>query len=125
MKKVDMVAAVAANAEISKKAAAKAVDAVFEAIVAGLTDEGKVTVTGFGEYSDATGTMKDSLEYPLAQHISRLNVLRRKIPALAKGQYSTEDVNGNIAYKKRYTDLSNRIKEVSVDSFLEENNSMV
>ena len=57
--------------------------------------------------------MKDSLEYPLAQHIRRLNVLRRKIPALAKGQYSTEDVNGNIAYKKRYTDLSN-----GIDSFV-------
>ena len=75
--------------------------------------QGTVTVTGFGEYSDATGTMKDSLEYPLAQHIRRLNVLRRKIPALAKGQYSTEDVNGNIAYKKRYTDLSN-----GIDSFV-------
>lgn len=54
MKKVDMIAAVAANAEISKKAAAKAVDAVFEAITSGLTDEGKVTVTGFGTFEAKT-----------------------------------------------------------------------
>lgn len=50
MKKVDMIAAVAADAEISKKAAAKAVDAVFNAISDGLVSEGKVTITGFGTF---------------------------------------------------------------------------
>ena len=65
--------------------------------------EGTVTATDFSEYT-ASGTVKDTLESPLAKHIQRLNQIRRAIPALQKGQYSTEGVSGGIAYKKRYTD---------------------
>ena len=64
--------------------------------------EGTVNVTDFGEYTNATGTMKDTLEYPLAQHIRRLNIIRRNIPALQKGQYSTADIDGNMAFKRCY-----------------------
>ncbi|OCL26710.1 hypothetical protein U472_12105 [Orenia metallireducens] len=73
--------------------------------------EGSITVDGFGEYSNATGTIADTLNYPLAQHIRSLNLIRRAVPALQKGQYSTADISGNyLAFKRRYTDEA-------VDSF--------
>ncbi len=65
--------------------------------------EGTVTATDFGEYT-ASGTVKDTLSHDLAQHIIRLNQIRRAIPALRKGQYSTDGCNGSIAFKRRYTD---------------------
>ena len=66
--------------------------------------EGSVDVTDFAEYSNATGTMADSLNHPLSKHIQRLNKIRRAIPALRKGQYSTEGVSGDaMAFKRRYT----------------------
>ena len=65
--------------------------------------EGTVTATDFCEYT-ASGTVKKTLSHPLAQHVIRLNKIRRAIPALQKGQYSTAGCSGNIAFKRRYTD---------------------
>ena len=48
--KATLVSAVAAEAGITKKAAAKAVDAVFGAIAAEVSAGNKVTVTGFGTF---------------------------------------------------------------------------
>lgn len=73
--------------------------------------EGSVEVTDFATYSGATGTMAESLNYPLSKHVQRLNKIRQSVPALRKGQYSTENVDGSMAYKRRYTDES-------VDSFV-------
>lgn len=75
--------------------------------------EGNVKVSDFGEYSSATGEMANTLNHPLAQHLIRLNKIRRAIPALQKGQYSTEGVTGSIAFKKRFTDSTK-----GVDSFV-------
>ena len=66
--------------------------------------EGDVTASDFGVYSNASGKMADTLNHPLAKHIQRLNLIRRAVPALQKGQYSTEGCNGGISYKRRYTD---------------------
>ena len=66
--------------------------------------EGSVETTDFGYYTNATGNMKDTLNYPLSLHIQRLNRLRASVPALRKGQYSTEGCDGQFAYKRRYTD---------------------
>lgn len=67
--------------------------------------EGDVVTGDFGEYFGATGEMEETLNYPLARHIQRLNQIRQAVPALRKGQYSTEDISGNdMAYKRRYTD---------------------
>ena len=67
--------------------------------------EGDVVTTDFGEYFGATGTMAETLNAPLSRHIQRLNQIRQAVPALRKGQYSTEDISGNnMAYKRRYTD---------------------
>ena len=66
--------------------------------------EGNVVATGFASYGNVSGAVKEALEYPLSQHIQRLNRLRQSIPALRKGQYSLEGVEGDLAFKRRYTD---------------------
>ena len=66
--------------------------------------QGNVTATDFSEYT-ASGTVAETLNYPLAKHIQKLNAIRRAVPALQKGQY-TKDVNyvsGNMAFIRRYT----------------------
>ena len=68
--------------------------------------EGSVDVVDFAKYTNATGAMADTLNHPLSLHIQRLNRLRAAIPALRKGQYSTNGCNGSFAYKRRYTDAT-------------------
>ncbi|MGM0508145.1 MAG: alpha-amylase family glycosyl hydrolase [Fusobacteriota bacterium] len=65
--------------------------------------EGTVEASDFGEYT-ASGTVAQTLEHPLAQHLIRLNKIRRSIPALQMGQYSTDGISGALAFKRRYTD---------------------
>ncbi|MEC0236117.1 alpha-amylase family glycosyl hydrolase [Paenibacillus kribbensis] len=74
--------------------------------------EGNVTVQDYGKYTNATGTLAESLNHPLAKHIRQLNLIRRAVPALQKGQYSTENVSGDLAFKRRYTDSAK-----GIDSF--------
>lgn len=64
--------------------------------------EGDVTATDFGEYT-ASGKVADTLNSTLSQQLTRLNKIRRAVPALRKGQYSTNGCSGNIAFKRRYT----------------------
>ncbi|MGM9834427.1 MAG: HU family DNA-binding protein [Bacilli bacterium] len=51
MSKNELVESVVAETGLSKAAAAKAVDAVFNGITKGLKNEGKVTLVGFGTFS--------------------------------------------------------------------------
>ncbi len=51
MSKNDVIEKMAEQAEISKAAAGRALDAAFDAIVEGLKKEGKVTFVGFGTFS--------------------------------------------------------------------------
>ncbi|WP_374510998.1 carbohydrate binding domain-containing protein [Niveibacterium sp.] len=74
--------------------------------------EGSVTASDFGVVASASGTVATTLQKPLVKHLQRLNQIRRKIPALQLGQYSTANVSGGIAYKRRYTDSSK-----GIDSF--------
>ncbi|OBA04158.1 alpha-amylase [Paenibacillus polymyxa] len=74
--------------------------------------EGNLTVQDYGKYTHATGTLAESLNHPLAKHIRQLNLIRRAVPALQKGQYSTENVSGDLAFKRRYTD-----SDKGIDSF--------
>ena len=75
--------------------------------------EGSVNVTDFAQYDSATGAMAETLNHPLSKHIQRLNLIRSQIPALRKGQYSTENVSGDMAFKRRYTNT-----EEGIDSFV-------
>ncbi len=67
--------------------------------------EGTINATDFSVYK-ATGAAKATLEQPLSQHLMRLNRLRQAIPALRKGQYSTEGCSGGLSFKRRYTDAN-------------------
>ncbi|WP_181871064.1 carbohydrate binding domain-containing protein [Sphaerisporangium album] len=73
--------------------------------------EGSVTASDFGVVSSASGPVATTLSQPLVKHVQRLNQIRRAIPALRKGQYATQGVTGQMAYKRRFT-------EGSVDSFV-------
>jgi glycosidase len=68
--------------------------------------KGDITVNDFADYSNVTGNMAATLSHPLSLHIQRLNKLRAAIPALRKGQYSTEGCSGSFAFKRRYTDAN-------------------
>ncbi|GGW07296.1 hypothetical protein GCM10010230_51440 [Streptomyces narbonensis] len=64
---------------------------------------GSVTTSDFSQVSSASGAVATTLQQPLAQHVQRLNQIRRAIPALQMGQYSTEGIQGGMAFKRRYT----------------------
>ncbi|MFF0559580.1 carbohydrate binding domain-containing protein [Streptomyces sp. NPDC004266] len=64
---------------------------------------GSVTASDFSRVSSASGAVATTLRQPLVQHVQRLNQIRRAIPALQTGQYSTEGVSGGMAFKRRCT----------------------
>ena len=65
---------------------------------------GSVTASDFGTVASASGNVAQTLEKPLAKHLRQLNMIRRAVPALQKGQYTTQNVSGgNIAFTRRYT----------------------
>ncbi|MET8181062.1 carbohydrate binding domain-containing protein [Streptomyces sp. NPDC005336] len=64
---------------------------------------GDVKASDFSEVDSATGAVATTLEKPLVKHVQRLNEIRRAIPALQMGQYSTEGITGEMAFKRRYT----------------------
>lgn len=64
--------------------------------------EGDIVTSDFTVFN-ASGAVAETLKYPLAQHIIRLNRIRQAIPALRKGQYSTDGCSGSFAFKRRYT----------------------
>ncbi|MCR5653052.1 MAG: starch-binding protein [Ruminococcus sp.] len=79
--------------------------------------EGDVSTTDFSKYT-ATGTVADTLNQPLCQHVSKLNAIRRAIPALQKGQYTVDSnyVDGNMAFIRRYTDNSKNLDSLALVS---------
>ncbi|MEU4041893.1 carbohydrate binding domain-containing protein [Streptomyces antibioticus] len=64
---------------------------------------GSVTASGFGTVASASGEVANTLAQPLVRHLQRLNLIRRAVPALQMGQYSTEGISGSMAFKRRYT----------------------
>lgn len=72
--------------------------------------EGSVSASDYGVY-EASGEVASTLSSPLSQHLIRLNKIRRAIPALRKGQYSTEGCSGAISYKRAY-------KKGEIDSYV-------
>jgi len=66
---------------------------------------GDVTATDFGEYT-ASGNVAATLNHDIAQHLIRLNKIRQAVPALRKGQWTTDgcSANGGIAFKRAYKD---------------------
>ncbi|MFD6178433.1 MULTISPECIES: alpha-amylase family glycosyl hydrolase [unclassified Isoptericola] len=64
---------------------------------------GTVKASEFGVVDEATGAVATTLDKPLVKHVQRLNQIRRAVPALQSGQYSTDGVDGSMAYKRRFT----------------------
>ncbi|MEY2247272.1 carbohydrate binding domain-containing protein [Streptomyces sp. BF23-18] len=64
---------------------------------------GSVTASDFGKVDSASGEVATTLAQPLVKHLQRLNQIRRAIPALQSGQYSTDGISGSMAFKRRYT----------------------
>ena len=66
---------------------------------------GDVEASDFGEYK-ASGNVAATLNHDLAQHLIRLNKIRQAVPALRKGQWTTDGckTNGGIAFKRAYKD---------------------
>ncbi|WP_369244229.1 carbohydrate binding domain-containing protein [Streptomyces sp. R41] len=64
---------------------------------------GSVTASDFAKVDSASGEVASTLAQPLVKHLQRLNQIRRAIPALQMGQYSTDGISGSMAFKRRYT----------------------
>ncbi len=78
--------------------------------------EGSVTATDFSEYT-ATGKVADTLNSTLAQHLTKLNAIRRAIPALQYGQYTTSSTyvsGGGMSYIRRYTNAADSIDSLAL-----------
>lgn len=78
--------------------------------------EGSVTATDFSEYT-ASGTVADTLASPLSKHLSKLNAIRRAIPALQKGQYTASSdyvSDGNMSYIRRYTNKNEGVDSLAL-----------
>lgn len=77
--------------------------------------EGTVNATDFGEYT-ASGTVANTLNSTLSVHLQQLNQIRRAIPALQKGQYTTSSnyvSNGNMAFIRRYTNADEGVDSLA------------
>ena len=62
--------------------------------------EGNVTASDFGTYT-ASGKVQETLNSTLSQQLIKLNKIRRAVPALQKGQYTSV---GDMCFKRGYTD---------------------
>ena len=67
---------------------------------------GDVEAKDFGDYK-ATGNVAATLNHDVAQHLIRLNKIRQAVPALRKGQWTSDGctpAKGGIAFKRAYKD---------------------
>ena len=83
MNKTDLVAAVAAKAEISKKDAEAAVSAVFASITDALADGDKVALVGFGTFEVKTRAARTGLNPRTGE---KLSIPASKAPAFKAGK---------------------------------------
>lgn len=64
---------------------------------------GNVKASDFGIYT-ADGKVNQTLNSTLSKHLQKLNRIRQAVPALRRGQYTTSNVSGNMAFIRRYTE---------------------
>ena len=82
MKKTELVAAVAAKAELSKKDAEAAVNAVFDSVKDALAEGDKVSLIGFGTFSVKTRAARTGLNPRTKETIE---IPESKVPAFKAG----------------------------------------
>ena len=83
MNKTELVNAVAETAELSKKDASKAVEAVFESIQAALADGGKVQLIGFGNFEVRERAARKGRNPQTGEEI---DIAASKVPAFKPGK---------------------------------------
>ncbi|MGN1202978.1 MAG: HU family DNA-binding protein [Eubacterium sp.] len=82
MNKTELVAAVAAKAELSKKDAEAAVSAVLDSVKDALADGDKVSIVGFGTFSVKTRAARTGIN-PLTK--APISIPETKVPAFKAG----------------------------------------
>ena len=82
MNKTELVAAVAAKAELSKKDAEAAVNAVFDSVKEALAEGDKVSLIGFGTFSVKTRAARTGLNPRTKETIE---IPESKVPAFKAG----------------------------------------
>ena len=82
MNKTDLVAAVAAKAEVSKKDADAAVKAVFDAITEALAEGEKVSLVGFGTFEVKTRAARTGKN---PRTLEVIEIAETKIPSFKAG----------------------------------------
>lgn len=90
MNKTELVAAVAAKAEISKKDAEAAVTATFDAITSALADGDKVALVGFGTFAVKERAARTGLN---PQTKEKIEIPASKAPAFKAGKALKDAVN--------------------------------
>ncbi|UOE95609.1 MULTISPECIES: HU family DNA-binding protein [Bacillaceae] len=90
MNKTDLINAVAEQAELSKKDASKAVDAVFESITGALKDGGKVQLVGFGSFEVRERSARKGRNPQTGEEIE---IPATKNPAFKPGKQLKDSVN--------------------------------
>ncbi len=90
MNKTELVNAVAESAELSKKDATKAVDAVFDAIQEALSNGDKVQLIGFGNFEVRERSARKGRNPQTGEEIE---IAASKVPAFKPGKQLKEAVN--------------------------------
>jgi len=93
MNKSELIAAVAADAELSKVAAEKAVNAILKNITEALTKkEGKVTLIGFGTFANVR---REARKGRNPQTREEIKIAARNVPKFTPGAELKKKVNGD------------------------------
>ncbi|THE13764.1 HU family DNA-binding protein [Bacillus timonensis] len=91
MNKTELVSAVAESAELSKKDATKAVDAVFEAVQNALSNGDKVQLIGFGNFEVRERAARKGRNPQTGEEIE---IAASKVPAFKPGKALKDAVAG-------------------------------
>lgn len=83
MTKVELIAAVAEKAELSKKDADKAVSATIDAITEGLKSDGKVQLVGFGTFEVRDRAAREGKNPATGE---KIQIAATKVPAFKAGK---------------------------------------
>ena len=90
MNKTELVAAVAAKAELSKKDAEAAVNAVFDSVKDALAEGDKVSLIGFGTFSVKTRAARTGLNPRTKETIE---IPESKVPAFKAGKALKDSIS--------------------------------
>ena len=83
MTKVELIAAVAEKADLSKKDAEKAVNATIQAITEGMKNDGKVQLVGFGTFEVRDRAAREGKNPATGE---KIKIAACKVPAFKAGK---------------------------------------